>query len=185
MDNAKNFAKVIVSIGYDAAAVSIALSVGEGTKLPTAPFNAVWYNSTDYNDPTDDPKREIVRVTNNATDTLTITRAQEGTSATTKNDAGKIYKMIAGLTAKTINTDIPALITTAFGKLTVDVFTTTLGQNTFTTSQTIVKVLLVIINYQPLMPADFDIINSNTKVQTKASDNYPAGLGAQIVYLAT
>lgn len=108
IDNAKNFAKVTVSTGYDAAATTIVLSASEGAKLPSVPFNAVWFNSTDYTDPTDDPNKEIVRVTNITTDTLTVTRAQESTSAATHNTGGKTYKMIAGLTAKTINTDLPA-----------------------------------------------------------------------------
>jgi hypothetical protein len=107
MDSAKNFAKVTVSTGYDAAATSIVLSSGHGAKLPTAPFNAVWWNATDYADPSDDPNVEIVRVTVISTDTLTVTRAQESTSASTKNTAAKTYKMIASLTAKVINTDLP------------------------------------------------------------------------------
>ena len=110
MDTFKNFAKVTVSTGYDASATSIVLSGGHGAKLPTPPFNATWYNSTDYPDPSDDPNVEIVRVTAIATDTLTVTRAQESTSASTKNTASKTYKMVAGLTAKTLNTD---LITTS------------------------------------------------------------------------
>lgn len=105
LDNAANFAKVTVSQGYDSAATSIALISGDGAKLPTVPFNAVWWNVGSYADPSDDPNREIVRVTANSSDTLTITRAQEGTSASTKN-TGNTYKMIAGLTAKTINTDL-------------------------------------------------------------------------------
>jgi len=109
LDAFKNFGKVEVSTGYDASAVSIVLIGGDGAKLPAAPFNAVWYNSTDYPDPTDDPNKEIVRVTATSTDTLTITRAQEGTSAATHNTAGKTHKLIVGLTAKTLNTDIPAL----------------------------------------------------------------------------
>ncbi len=106
VDNAKNFAKVTVSTGYDASATSIVLSSGDGAKLPTVPFNVVWWNSTDYADPSDDPNVEIVRVTARTTDTLTVSRAQEGTSASTKNTSGKTYKMIAGLTAKVINTDL-------------------------------------------------------------------------------
>lgn len=109
LDNAKNFAKVTVSTGYNAAATSIALTSGHGAKLPTAPFNVVWWNASDYGDPSDDPNVEIVRVTAISTDTLTVTRAQEGTSASTKNTAGKTYRMIAGLTAKTFNTDLPGL----------------------------------------------------------------------------
>ena len=69
-----------------------------------------WWNITDYGDPSDDPNKEIVRVTVRSTDTLTITRAQEGTSASTKNEAGKQYVMILSPTAKTI-TDIIAMIT--------------------------------------------------------------------------
>lgn len=100
MDGIKNFAKATVSTGYNAAATSIVLTTGHGAKLPVTPFNAVWWNSTDYADPADDPNVEVVRVTAIATDTLTVTRAQEGTSASTKNTAAKTYKMIAPLTAK-------------------------------------------------------------------------------------
>lgn len=110
LDQVANFKKVTVSTGYDAAATSIVLSSGQGAGLPTpasGAYNLVWWNSTDYTDPTDDPNVEIVRVTAKSTDTLTITRAQESTSASTKNTAGKTYKMILGLTAKMI-TDITA-----------------------------------------------------------------------------
>src|SRR5882724_11844382 len=109
LDNAKNFAKATVSTGYGAGATSIVLNSGGGAKLPTAPFNLVWWNATDYSDPSDDPNVEIVRCTNKSGETLTITRAQEGTSASSKNTAGKTYKVIAPLTAKVINTDIPAI----------------------------------------------------------------------------
>ena len=63
MDLFKNFAKVTVSTGYDASATSVALSAGHGARLPAAPFNATWWNSTDFADPSDDPNVEIVRVT--------------------------------------------------------------------------------------------------------------------------
>src|SRR5690348_7764750 len=106
-DARKNFAKVAVSTGYDASATSIVLSTGDGSKLPApstdGAFNLVWYNSTDYAEPADDPNVEIVRVTARSTDTLTVSRAQESTSASTKNAAGKTYKMVLGPTAKTID----------------------------------------------------------------------------------
>lgn len=109
LDAVKNFAKVTVSTGYDASATSIVLTTGHGAKLPApatdGAFNVVWWNSTDYSDPSDDPNVEIVRVTARSTDTLTVTRAQESTSATTKNTGSKTYKMILGATAKMI-TDI-------------------------------------------------------------------------------
>lgn len=94
-----NFGKVTVSIGYDAAATSIVLTTGHGSRLPsTFPYPLTWWNSTDFSDPADDPNREIVTVTNRAGDTLTITRASEGTSASTKNTSGKTYKMVLSLT---------------------------------------------------------------------------------------
>lgn len=107
LDPVKNFAKVTVSTGYDASATSIALTSGQGAKLPTpsidGSFNLVWWNSTDYSDPSDDPNVEIVRCTARSTDTLTVTRAQESTSASTKNTSAKTYKMILAPTKKLVD----------------------------------------------------------------------------------
>lgn len=104
IDQAKNFAKVTVSTGYNSAATSIVLSTGDGARLPaTAPYSLVWWNSTDYPDPSDDPNREIVQVTAISTDTLTVTRGFEGTSAANHNTAAKVYKMIGGPTARLID----------------------------------------------------------------------------------
>ena len=114
LDPVVNFGKVTVSTGYDAAATSIILNTNEGSKLPvpsvSGAFNLVWWNSTDYPDPSDDPNKEIVRCTAITTDTLTVARPQEGTSASVKNLAGKTYKMILSPTAKTIS-DISSTIT--------------------------------------------------------------------------
>jgi len=94
-----NFGKVTVSTTYGAADVSIALTAGHGSRLPsTFPYPLTWWNATDYPDPADDPNKEIVTVTARSGDTLTITRASEGTSASTKNTAGKTYKMLLGIT---------------------------------------------------------------------------------------
>ncbi len=106
-DPVTNFAKVTLSTGYDAAALSVVLSGGDGAKLPdpsaSGAFNLVWWNSTDYADPSDDPSVEIVRCTARTTDTLTITRAQESTGAVTHNTGGKTYKMILSITKKMID----------------------------------------------------------------------------------
>jgi hypothetical protein len=115
LDNAANFVRVVVSTGYNSAATSIVLNGSYTT--PTAPFNMTWWDVTDYPDPSNDPNVEIVRVTTattvSGTTTLTVTRAQESTSATNKNLSSKTYNMLAGLTAKVINTDIPSAINTA------------------------------------------------------------------------
>ncbi len=106
LDPVRNFAKGIVSTGYNAAATSVALLSGYGALFPNpdddGAFNVVWWNITDYADPADDPDKEIVRVTDRITDTFEVTRAQEGTSASAKNIAGKTYAMILAATRKTI-----------------------------------------------------------------------------------
>lgn len=109
LDPIKNLVYVNPTIGYSAAAVIIQLGTGEAAKLPDPAvdgfFNLIYYNHTDYKNPADDPKVEIVRVTGRDTgaDTITITRAQEGTSATTKNEIGASYRLILGLTKKMID----------------------------------------------------------------------------------
>jgi hypothetical protein len=81
------------------------LALGEGSKLPDpeteGQYNLVWWNATDYSDPTDDPYKEIVRVTAKSGDEITILRGQEGTTAQNHNLSGKSYKMMLTLTKKT------------------------------------------------------------------------------------
>ena len=108
VDQVANFKKVTVSTGYNNTATSIVLATGQGAELPDPSgdnYNVVWWDSTNYNDPADDPNVEIVRVTAKSTDTLTVTRNQEGSGASNKNNADATYKMILAPTAKTI-TDI-------------------------------------------------------------------------------
>lgn len=100
MDQVKNFAKGILNGTIEAADTSITLLTGHGDRFPAVPFNAVIWNATDFPDPSDDPVKEIVRVTARTGDTFTsVTRAQEGTSAEDHNEAGKTYQILAGLTA--------------------------------------------------------------------------------------
>lgn len=100
----KNFSEGIVSGTYDAAATSVTLSTGHGSRF-AAPategaFNAWWWNATDYPNPAQDPDKEIIRVLVRTGDTFgTILRGQEGTAASDKNIAGKEYRIAAGITA--------------------------------------------------------------------------------------
>lgn len=103
LDAVTNFAIANVSTGYDASATSIVLATGKGALFPTPNgflncYNLVWWNSTDYANPADDPNAEIVRVTGRSTDTLTVVRAQDGTSASAKNTSGKTYKVMLAMT---------------------------------------------------------------------------------------
>lgn len=108
MDTFKNFAIGQLSTGYDDTATSIELATGQGARFPSSPFNAIWYNSTDYSNAADDPNAEVIRVTARTSDTLTILRAQENTAATVKNLGGKTYTLFQGVTADALNsvTDI-------------------------------------------------------------------------------
>lgn len=107
IDPVKNFAKVTLAAGIDADDTSVALTSGHGARIPNpstdGAFNLVLWNSTNYPDPSDDPAVEIVRVTGRSGDTLTIQRAQEGTSAATHNATGKTYKAILAFTKKTFD----------------------------------------------------------------------------------
>ena len=113
MDSFKNFAIANVAGGYDDADTSIDLETGMGAKFPavgtSGGYNVVWWNATNYGDPSFDPDAEVVRVTAISGDTLTVVRGQEGTSASNKNTAGKTYRMTATLTAKSLNTDLRAV----------------------------------------------------------------------------
>jgi hypothetical protein len=110
LDSVVNFSLLTLSQGYGASDTTIVLASG-GSSLPSAPFNATWWDSTDYPNPVNDPNVEIVRVTNVNGNILTIQRGAEsatgGGSASTKNNAGKTYSFMLGITAKMI-TDIGA-----------------------------------------------------------------------------
>lgn len=123
MDQVKNFAKGTVSGPYESTDTAIDLQTGHAARFPSTPFNAVWWNASDYPDPSDDPTKEIVRVTNVSTDTLTITRAQEGTAAEDHNAAGKTYNLIAGITARTITQDLVGDVFGTGPALTFDLIT--------------------------------------------------------------
>lgn len=92
-----NFGVVTASTGYNSAATTIVLTAGHGAKLPsTFPFYLIWFNATDYGSPDSDPNVEIIQVTNRSTDTLTIVRGQDGTTAVNHNTAGKTYRLYLG-----------------------------------------------------------------------------------------
>lgn len=109
LDDFANFAHTALSTGIDDDDTS--LTVTNAARLPTPPFNASLFDS-DLG-PDLDPDTEIVRVTAIVGTTLTVTRAQEGTSATAHNTDGQTYILLATVTAKTFNSDIPAAIEAA------------------------------------------------------------------------
>lgn len=101
----KNFAYSTVATApvTPTAGTSLIVAAGQGALFPTPPFNAtVWPVSAQPTTST----AEIVRVTAISTDTLTITRAQEGTAARTIVAGDQIS---ANITKKTFD-DIEAYL---------------------------------------------------------------------------
>ena len=109
MDQVQNFIKEIVSGTHLAAATTV--NVVNASLFPdpaSGQYNLTWWDATNYPDPSGsmgDPKREIVRVTGRDTgaNTLTVTRAQEGTLASDKNTAGATYLLALCPTKKTMD----------------------------------------------------------------------------------
>jgi hypothetical protein len=93
----QNQNRVIVSMGYDDLTTSVDLVTGHGAILPdpsiTGSYDLVWWNSTDYLSPADDPSAEIVKCIMKVGDTLVIMRSQQQTLASPKNIPGKLYNM--------------------------------------------------------------------------------------------
>jgi hypothetical protein len=97
-DAHKNFAygTVLTVPSPAASGTSLVLNTGQGALMPAVPFNAtVWVSGSQAIS----TNAEIVRVTARSTDTLTIVRAQEGSSARTVV-AGDQFA--ASITAKTL-----------------------------------------------------------------------------------
>lgn len=80
MDQHKNFAYSTVATPPSPATTGTSLVVGSGhgTRFPAVPFNATVVANGEIPIPTN---AEIIRVTEISTDTLTIVRGQEGTTA--------------------------------------------------------------------------------------------------------
>lgn len=151
-DAHKNFAYSTVATAPDPATTgtSLVVAAGDGALFPTAPFNAtVWPTGTQ---PTA-ANAEIVRVTVVSTDTLTITRAQEGSGARSIVVGDQIA---ATITAKTL-TDAEAPGTVA--ALTSAVVVSNTAVETDTLTYTIpANRLAVGTTYRALLFGDTDNI---------------------------
>lgn len=112
------FRSTIATLPVASGGTSIVLQTGDGNKLPAPAIDGA-FNLTIYN--ADDPfvAPEIVRVTARSGDTLTVTRAQEGTSATNKT-SGSTWNVELTPTAKTIQDIDSAKLDVAGGTMTGD-----------------------------------------------------------------
>jgi len=104
-DAHKNLAVATVATAPSPATsgTSLVVTSGQGARFPAVPFNATIWPAWNAPDPAN---AEIVRVTARSTDTLTIARAQESTTARTVVVGDLIS---AGITALTV-TDIERMV---------------------------------------------------------------------------
>ena len=133
VDQVKNFVIGTVSTGYDDSDTTIVLNSGHNFPDPSGDnYNVVWYDSTNHPNPNTDPKVEIVRITALSTNTVTVTRNQESSGASTKNTSSATYKMILSPTAK--------LVTDLQSEIDSDITThTAIGDAHHTESHTVVS----------------------------------------------
>lgn len=121
LDAFKNlsFTTVATAPAPAASGTSLDVAAGTGTRFPAVPFNATVWPANTMPDPT---TAEIVRVTGISTDTLTITRTQEGTSARTIVAGDQIAATVTALTLDTLSAEIAtvsALVTTVSALVTI------------------------------------------------------------------
>jgi hypothetical protein len=108
-DAHKNFAASLIATAPSPASsgTSLVVTAADGTKFPAVPFNAtIWPASSQ---PTT-TNAEIVRVTAISTDTFTITRAQESSSARTVIVGDQIAATITAKTFTDLNEDASLII---------------------------------------------------------------------------
>ena len=118
LNSAKNFAISSVANAILIGDSTITLVGGGGALFPIAQtppatsFYATVYNAALYADPSLDPNVEIVLVTNNASNVLTVTRGQQGTSAAAHPNTSAV---LAGVTRSDL-----ALIASGIGDYALD-----------------------------------------------------------------
>lgn len=105
-DAHKNFAVSTVATAPSPATsgTSLVVATGHGSRFPTVPFNATVWPSNAAPDPSN---AEIVRVTAISTDTLTITRAQESTTARSITVGDRITASVTAKSLTDVEDDVP------------------------------------------------------------------------------
>jgi hypothetical protein len=111
-DNHKNLAisAVATAPSPDTSGTSLVVTGGHGTRFPSVPFNATVWPANAQPTPAN---AEIVRVTAISTDTLTIVRAQEGTTARAIIVTDQIAATITAKTFTDIETSSRTKVTQA------------------------------------------------------------------------
>lgn len=107
-DQVKNFVRVNVEGTHSETDTEISIDGDDINDLPdtsNGEYNLVWWDTTEFPAPEDDPDVEIVRVTEVDYDNnvITVNRGREDTSASSKDTVDRVYQMILAPTAKKFN----------------------------------------------------------------------------------
>jgi len=104
LDSVSNFGRAFILGGLTSSGTSVELRTGDVSNLPVSGnFNCVIFNASDYVNPIDDPFKEIVRVNSISGSFLSVSRAQEGTTAASHSMTGKTYVAVNTITKKMID----------------------------------------------------------------------------------
>jgi hypothetical protein len=89
---------VWVQGGYNATAPVITLVAGQSSLLPSTPFEAIWWDYTDYamTGPYSDPNYEIILGIQVVNNNVTVQRGYDGTTAVAHQLYGKTYAWSVG-----------------------------------------------------------------------------------------
>lgn len=113
LDSVNNFAQASLTSGVSSSATTLILTSGQGSRFPISGYNLTLWDfgnyGTNINTAYRNSRAEIVRVTARSGDTLTVSRAQEGTTAC--NFTNKTCYVSQIITKKMI-TDIGTQFTT-------------------------------------------------------------------------
>jgi hypothetical protein len=114
----KNFAKTTLSASMTAGATTA--TVADASKLPaTTPYLITVWDRGSYPDPADDPNVEIMLVTGVASNNLTVTRGQEGTTASSHGSGLAVSNLLTAGTVKQITDAVDSSASPTFNGLTL------------------------------------------------------------------
>lgn len=179
LDTVKNFAYATLAAGIAADATSLNVTSGHGARLPSTAFDAVIWDLS-YPSPTaayHASAAEVVRVTARSTDALTITRAQDDSTARAFNTNGRIYAIAQVFTKGTFDKLAPksnaALTETttvdAINPNVADLGTVASGTITLSTTKAVNKVVASGSAATVALPATPIALNHILLVETGAS----------------
>lgn len=104
LDNTQNFADSALSSSV--ASGDTSMTVDDGSTFPSTPFRVTVWDSNTYSRPSEDPDAEIMLVTGVSTNTLTVERGKENTTAVSHSSGEAVENNLTADMIDQIETDI-------------------------------------------------------------------------------